>query len=29
MEKHLSKFHEQWRAFDADGELKRWKTYLG
>jgi CHAD domain-containing protein len=28
MEKHLSKFHEQWKTFDADGELKRWKEYL-
>ncbi len=28
MEKHLSHFHEQWKAFDADGELKRWKAYL-
>jgi CHAD domain-containing protein len=29
MEKHLSQFHEQWKKFDADGELKRWKDYFG
>jgi CHAD domain-containing protein len=29
MEKHLSQFHEQWKKFDADGALKRWKAYFG
>jgi CHAD domain-containing protein len=29
MEKHLGQFHEKWKDFDADGELKRWKVYLG
>jgi CHAD domain-containing protein len=29
MEKHLSQFHAQWKKFDADGELKRWKAYFG
>jgi CHAD domain-containing protein len=28
MEKHLSHFHEKWKALDADGTLKRWKTYF-
>jgi CHAD domain-containing protein len=27
--RHLKEFHEQWGAFDAAGQLQRWKTYLG
>jgi len=26
--KKLKEFREQWAAFDTEGQLKRWKTYL-
>lgn len=26
--KKLKEFHEQWAAFDTEGQLKRWKAYL-
>lgn len=26
--KHLKEFHEQWKAFDAEGQLRSWKAYL-
>jgi len=26
--KHLKEFHEQWKAFDGDGQLRSWKAYL-
>jgi CHAD domain-containing protein len=29
MDKHLNQFHEQWKTFDADGEMQRWKVYFG
>lgn len=28
-EKHLKEFHDQWKVFDGEGQMKRWKTYLG
>ncbi len=28
MEKHLNQFHDRWKAFDTDGEEKRWKGYF-
>ncbi len=28
LKKKLKEFHEQWAAFDANGQLKRWKTFL-
>jgi len=28
-EKHMQEFHDQWKAFDGEGQMKRWKTYLG
>ena len=28
MVKHLAQFHEKWKAFDASGELNRWKAYF-
>lgn len=26
--KRLTEFHKQWAAFDSDGQLQRWKSYL-
>jgi CHAD domain-containing protein len=28
-EKHLQEFHDQWKVFDGEGQMKRWMTYLG
>jgi CHAD domain-containing protein len=26
--RHLKEFHEQWKAFDGEGQLRSWKAYL-
>jgi hypothetical protein len=26
--KHLKEFHQEWKEFDGEGQLKGWKAYL-